>query len=186
MPCDLIDLKTLEVEYGEDESHGWPHVSRVRTYCLLISRNYSVDTDVLECSSLLHDIVRDGGDHGLASSIEASKRLVGLEKAKRDLVVKCVFEHNKASRPSSLEGMILQDSDRLDALGAIGLIRIIRHNKLGPKELVRHMRTWELEWHGNLWTPEANTIAAERVSLLWEFVSRVESELRFLESSGRR
>jgi len=180
----MIDLKALEEEYGKDEGHGWPHVSRVRSYCLLISKNYHVDIEVLEYSALLHDISRDGsGDHGLDSSHEAVKRLrpLGIEESQLILIAKCIFEHNKASMPSSTEGKILQDSDKLDCLGAVGLIRIIRHqNDLGPRELIEHMKGWELEWPGRLWTVEAEAIASKRVPFLWDFVSRIESELEFL------
>jgi uncharacterized protein len=117
----------------EDPSHDWAHVQRVVKSCLEIGRNADADLSILIPSALLHDIVNLGKDHprrieaSYDSAIEAAKLLSNLEYQKEEVsrITTTIVEHSYSARrrPSTIEAAVLQDSDRLDALGAIGILR---------------------------------------------------------------
>ena len=112
--------------------HDWHHVFRVRRNALAIGRTESVDLLVVELTALLHDIADHkfhGGDE-TAGPRTARQWLESLQ-APEDLIeqvcqiiARLSFKGAAvAQEPLSLEGMVVQDADRLDALGAIGIAR---------------------------------------------------------------
>jgi uncharacterized protein len=112
--------------------HDWHHVFRVRRNALAIGRTESVDLLVVELAALLHDIADHkfhGGDE-TAGPRTARQWLESLQ-APEDLIeqvcqiiARLSFKGAAvAQEPLSLEGMVVQDADRLDALGAIGIAR---------------------------------------------------------------
>lgn len=176
------NLKGLTSIYGPDEVHGWPHIQRVSIYALSIGSHYSIDSTALSFACLFHDICKkDPGDHGLASSKEARKWLYKLDSKTLNIVLRSIEEHNKPNKPFYLEGQILQDADKLDGLGAIGLIRTIRdHSNVTPSYLVQALRTWQLEWTSMLWTKEAKALAESGFKILCTFTDQIHSELGIL------
>jgi len=117
---------------GETTGHDWWHVSRVLKLAEKIaSREGECDLVVVRLAALLHDIAdwKFSGSE-FASSEEARKILseLGLEEEKTDHVCSIIdnlsFKGAKVeNRISTKEGMIVQDADRLDAIGAIGIAR---------------------------------------------------------------
>jgi len=108
--------------------HDWLHTCRVRNLALAIAEDFDVDKRALELAALFHDVGRVESDehHALASARIAKDFLSDfkLEEGFVDIVVKSIEEHDGISEPTYLEGKILQDADKLDGMGAIGLIRI--------------------------------------------------------------
>jgi len=118
-----------------DFSHNFTHVERVTRLALYIGKLEGGDEEVLEVASLLHDIARGAQDRGeVKDHAEESARLakdilnkVGFHKDKIDNVVHTISVHRCTPEkpPKSLEAKILQDADRLDALGAVAVARAI-------------------------------------------------------------
>lgn len=117
-----------------DFSHGFTHVQRVLTFCFVIGKKENGDLETLEAAALLHDIARgreDSGeveDHANEGALLAEQILkeIGFPQEKIQNVIHCIAAHrNKGSPPQTLEAKILQDADRLDALGAIDIARVI-------------------------------------------------------------
>jgi len=117
-----------------DFSHGFTHVQRVLTFCLVIGKKEKGDLETLEAAALLHDIARgkeDNGeidDHAKEGAKLAGQILkdIGFPQEKIEKVVHCIAVHrSKGEPPKTLEAKILQDADRLDALGAIDIARVI-------------------------------------------------------------
>ena len=118
-----------------DFSHGFTHVQRVLTFCFVISKKEGGDLEILEAAALLHDISRsreDNGeveDHAKEGALLAEQILkeVGFPQEKIQNVLHCIAVHRskKEDISRSLEAKILQDADRLDALGAIDIARVI-------------------------------------------------------------
>lgn len=117
---------------GEHTGHDWWHMSRVWQNALHIGKAEGADMFVVELAALLHDIADwkfHGGDEK-AGSRAAREWLVGqsVETAVIDHVCQIIDDLSfKGARvPGSMktrEGMVVQDADRLEALGAIGIAR---------------------------------------------------------------
>ena len=89
------------------------------------------------------------------------------------------FSKNRTTAPSTLEGRIIQDADRLDALGAIGIARTFafggEHGR-SIESTIRHFHEKLLLLKDGMNTPEAKAIAKERHAYLEDFLSRYERE----------
>lgn len=117
---------------GDSSGHDWWHIERVRRTALAIGREEGADLVVVELAALLHDVADwkfAGGDH------EAGPRAARTWLDQHD-VPAAVTDHvcaiiaglsfKGAGVPTpmaTLEGQIVQDADRLDAIGAIGVAR---------------------------------------------------------------
>ncbi|MCW2972687.1 MAG: Metal-dependent phosphohydrolase, subdomain [Thermoleophilia bacterium] len=120
-----------------DASHDWWHVHRVWQAARTIAAGEraagrSVDSTVVELGALLHDIAdwkfHDGDDEAGPRAARAWLESQGAEatlvEAVTDIVRRVSFKG--AGVPDdmpSLEGRIVQDADRLDAIGAVGIAR---------------------------------------------------------------
>jgi len=115
---------------GDSSGHDWWHIHRVRNLALMIAKSEGADLFIVELAALLHDI----DDWKL---IEA-----GVEEQKTKTWLRnCNVEENVAERicriiegvsfkgagvntsTNDIECKALQDADRLDAIGAIGIAR---------------------------------------------------------------
>lgn len=112
--------------------HDWYHIDRVRKNALYLQSQEGGDKLVIELAALLHDISDykfNGGDERLGGEIsyEAvinSGGATELAKSVKTIVNSVSYKGaNVKDTSSSLEAKIVQDADRLDALGAIGIAR---------------------------------------------------------------
>lgn len=118
---------------GEGTGHDWFHIERVVKNARLISKKEGGDFFIIELAALLHDIA-DWKFHGGDSTIGAKKTDELLRKLKVDSEIKEkvveIVEHisykggTNTHEMRSLEGRIVQDADRLDAMGALGIARV--------------------------------------------------------------
>jgi uncharacterized protein len=114
--------------------HEFEHSFRVLELALYIGYKVNANLKVLAISSLLHDLGRLVGgkkiNHNETSSKMAEEilREIGLESYINP-VKKCIIEHSYSSNmsPSTIESAVLQDADRIDALGAIGVARVLAY-----------------------------------------------------------
>ncbi len=115
-----------------DSAHDLAHVARVARHAGALAVEAGADVRVCVAAAWLHDLEWLPKNHPEASLCAArSARLipalladVGLA-ALTEAVVQAVEEHpfSVGRAPSTLEAAILQDADRLDAIGAIGVAR---------------------------------------------------------------
>jgi uncharacterized protein len=118
--------------YAESSGHDWWHVDRVRRLAMTIAPRESADAYVTELAALLHDISDyklNGGDLERGPRI-AYDWLRGLGESARlatavsDIVANVSFKGaGVVTSMPTVEGRVVQDADRLDALGAIGVAR---------------------------------------------------------------
>lgn len=182
---------------SDDPVHGWPHVERVRAIALEIAKSYEgVDVEALEVAALLHDIARNGvrsGDHALRSA-EVARRileLAGWPEERIDKVVDAILAHSYSAgrEPTTLEGEILSDADKIDALGAIGVARALMYGGAigrGLEETLEHMRSKLLRLPSLMRTEVGKKIAEERVKYVELFIKQLEAELAWLRERGKR
>ena len=115
----------------EATGHDWWHVDRVRNLALYIAEQEAEsNTLVVELEALLHDVADHkfhDGDHEIGPRI-AAEHLSDLELDNTTIqhVLDCmrVCSYSRGLEPQTLEAAIVQDADRLDALGAIGIARL--------------------------------------------------------------
>lgn len=116
---------------GEGSGHDWWHIHRVVENALHLQELEGGERDLIEIAALVHDV----GDHKFHKEANAAETLitkllkeVGLEKKFIQKVVQIVAEVSYKgagvqTNANSLEAKIVQDADRLDAIGAIGVGR---------------------------------------------------------------
>ena len=117
---------------GDSTGHDWWHIHRVRCLALQIQNFEGGNTLVVELAALLHDISDwkfNGGNEKAGGEI-AEKWLKSLNIDTETIAqIKHIIDHisykgaNTKIVKLSLEGQIVQDADRLDAVGAIGIAR---------------------------------------------------------------
>lgn len=132
---------TLE---GEGTGHDWWHIYRVRNTALYIGEEENADLFVIELAALLHDIADHkfyGGDEEIGpatardwlNSLNVSNQVVDhVCDIIRDISFKGA---NVATPMETIEGKVVQDADRLDALGAIGIARAFAYGGHKNREL---------------------------------------------------
>ena len=124
---DLKEIKKISKKYMDknDGAHDWGHVQRVYNLCIKIGKEEGGDLEVLERAALLHDvgISEDRKNHEKVSASIARDLLKNYEKVEE--VAYCIECHrfSKGIKPETLEAEILQDADRLDVTGAMGITR---------------------------------------------------------------
>ncbi|HDS1680217.1 TPA: HD domain-containing protein [Pseudomonas putida] len=125
-------LKCLPVGQ-QDGSHDLSHIHRVWVNAQRIQRVEGGDLQVLLAATLLHDCVaveKNSPLRGQASTLSANKAAsiladLGWPSQRIEQVAHAVKAHSFSAgfEPRTPEARILQDSDRLDALGAVGIAR---------------------------------------------------------------
>ena len=134
--------ETLE---GAEGGHDWFHIERVYKNALLISENEKVDRFTVQLGALLHDIA-DAKFYNGDESIGPKKAREFLKKqhVDKDIIIHIeniiLFISYKSSLDTSKkftspELDVIQDADRLDAIGAIGIARCFNYGGFKNRSL---------------------------------------------------
>ncbi|OWK73607.1 phosphohydrolase [Flavobacteriaceae bacterium JJC] len=118
--------------HGAEAGHDWFHIERVWKLSKKIAEAENCNLEVVELSALLHDIADPkfhNGDETLALKI--SREFLEDQQFSEDIIAQVLFViqnisfKNRGEVPENLpiELKIVQDADRLDAIGAIGIAR---------------------------------------------------------------
>jgi len=117
-----------------DSAHDFDHIMRVYTNAKKIVKEEKADEKLVLSAALLHDIVSypKSSTRSKFSSIDSAKKSkiilkkYGFSEKEITIVSDAIKDHSFSQNkvPETLEGKILQDADRLDALGAIGIARV--------------------------------------------------------------
>ncbi|MCK5788537.1 MAG: HD domain-containing protein [Chlamydiia bacterium] len=190
---------------GEGSGHDWWHIHRVRNNALNIAEKYDVSIFIIEMAALLHDIA----DHKFHDGNET----IGLKKAQEwlisidvsDKIIQDILEimsqvsFSSGQVPNSLEGKIVQDADRLDAIGAIGIARTFAYGGYKKREIynpeippiedqtleaykkntdptINHFYDKLLKLQDLMNTKEAKVIAEKRHSYMQDFLTQFYDE----------
>jgi uncharacterized protein len=118
-----------------DPGHDFVHIQRVMANCKRIGAIAGADLELLLPAAILHDVVNLPKNHPErleASRMAAEKshallRESGYTENEIAKVTEIITEHSYSlgKKPSSIESAVLQDADKLDALGAIGIMRAV-------------------------------------------------------------
>lgn len=123
---------------GAEAGHDWFHTRRVFNNALLLARHEKVDVLVVSLGALLHDIADakfHGGDESVGPRMAREfLTSIAVEQNIVDQVCYIVEEISfknsigrKGKKKRPIEFQVVQDADRLDALGAIGIARAFHY-----------------------------------------------------------
>ena len=173
---------------GHLDGHDLNHSMRVYSNAMLIARHEKeCDIESVALAALLHD----ADDHKLFNTVDNqnARRFLsdcGMDSAKTDLICSIInsvsFSRNRGKRPSSMEGMIVQDADRLDAMGAVGIARTFAYGGKHGRTLedgMDHFHEKLLLLKDEMNTETARKMAESRHAFLEEFVEHFESEIQW-------
>ncbi|TLP75867.1 HD domain-containing protein [Maribacter sp. ACAM166] len=141
---ELIEETTTFVKetlQNAEGGHDWFHIERVFNNSILISKEEKVDLLVVSLGALLHDIAdakfNDGNESLGPQMAEDFLSSMGASKSTIDHVVKIIKyssfkaglagDNSKQKIFSSMELHVVQDADRLDAIGAVGIARAFNY-----------------------------------------------------------
>mgnify|MGYP006414562191 FL=1 len=130
---DLIKIDIKKIMHN-DPAHDFDHIMRVYKNAQQIIKKEKVNETLVLSAVLLHDVVSfpKSDKRSKNSSIESAKKAKTILKkydfTSDEITIVCdaISEHSFSQKkiPKTIEGKILQDADRLDALGAIGIARV--------------------------------------------------------------
>ena len=172
---------------GNAGGHDADHSMRVYKNALRITENeIACDMQVVSLAALLHDV----DDHKLFSTENQAnaRRFLEENQVPRqtidricDVIAAVSFSQNKGKVPDTPEGKIVQDADRLDAIGAIGIARTFafggEHGR-PMAESIQHFHDKLLLLRDMMHTEKAKQLTAERHAFLEAFLKELDEELR--------
>jgi uncharacterized protein len=202
-----------------DWAHGRSHIERVAGTALEIGKQEGADLDVLELAAILHDVFQYKETHsnieGFRREIEGAKEArkilkeLGVVDKTIDAVCHCIESHRKrtSNEPQTIEAKCLFDADKLDCIGAIGVIRCAfvsfdhgqefyreekdvesyERNNIRPDGTIidfsKHSSNLEYELSlrhvaGRMHTKTGKKLARERTDFMDEFFKRLGSEMK--------
>ncbi|MGQ8871663.1 HD domain-containing protein [Paenibacillus sp. TSA_86.1] len=124
------------------DGHDWSHIERVTALAVTLAQHMGADPFVCELAALLHDVpdekLNDSLEAGMAK-LHAWLDTQPLESATRESVVNIIstisYAGGQRDAARSLEAQVVQDADRLDALGAIGIARTFAFSGARGREM---------------------------------------------------
>ena len=165
--------------------HDADHTMRVYRNALLIAgREADCDIETVSLASLLHD----ADDHKLFHTKDNAnarsflmRQNISPEKTERIIAAinSVSFSRNRGKQPEILEGRIVQDADRLDAIGAIGIARTFAYGGEHGRSLdssIRHFHDKLLLLKDGMNTKTGRKMAEERHAYIADFLEEYRKE----------
>ena len=147
MPNNLIQKTITFVKKkleNAESGHDWFHIERVYKNALLIAKNETCDQSIVQLGALLHDIA-DSKFHDGDETIgpKTAKNFLELQNVSQDIISQVIFIIENISfkggnfdrNKSTIELEIVQDADRLDAIGAIGIARTFNYGGFKNRQI---------------------------------------------------
>ena len=116
-----------------DPAHDFDHIMRVYKNAEKLSKKEKANTKLVLSATLLHDIIKypktdKRSKNSSLDSAKAAEKILKKHNYSADeikIIYDAIRDHSfsRNKTPTTLEGKILQDADRLDAIGAIGIAR---------------------------------------------------------------
>ncbi|MGN1400204.1 MAG: HD domain-containing protein [Bacillus sp. (in: firmicutes)] len=187
---------------AEESGHDWWHIHRVTEMAIRLAQEEKADMFICQMAALLHDLADEkvvGDEAQGLREVEAWLKEIGMEQADvvhiMDIISSLSFKGGGRLPMETLEGKVVQDADRLDALGAIGIARtfafagsrgqIIHDPDLFPKEImteaeykrrdstaINHFYEKLLKLQGLLNTEAGKRVARERHAFMQLYLDR--------------
>ncbi len=174
-----------EIFKDNADGHDEQHSLRVYRIALKIAESYpECNKMIVALAALLHDVddhkLFDTKDNGNAVHFLKNQNVDDSDIALICEIINGVsFSKNKDTQPASIEGKIVQDADRLDAIGAIGIARTFAYGGRAGRPLessIQHFHEKLLLLKDKMNTKEAKEMAEIRHSYMEEFLIEFDKE----------
>jgi uncharacterized protein len=115
----------------DDPAHGWEHIERVYKLALYIAEQEGADSFTVGMAALMHDIghlSKEHTKHHADSSVIMAGEILsahGMSAHRQQVILHAIAAHSFSLgiEPQTVEAKVVRDADRLDSLGAIGILR---------------------------------------------------------------
>lgn len=200
-------MAEIRLLYEEaDPAHDFSHIIRVYENAKWIGENEGADMDVLLHAALLHDAGSGSKlDEKSANPAKIAEDFLKKKDIPSEIIDKIIYaiEVHRYSRgivPATLEAKILQDTDRLDAMGAIGIARVFMtggalgrafYNPDDPFCEAREPndKVWNLDHfyrkllklESGMYTDSARSLARRRMAVLERYLMDLKEELEGMD-----
>ncbi len=217
LDSDILSQIHAEVEKRSsvihDLAHGWEHIYRVYRLALYIAEREHADAIIVGLAALMHDLGRTaqhngtGGHHADLSVVLAEEIMhryhipADYQKAVSHAIITHSF--SRGVPPETLEAKVVRDADRLDGLGAIGVMRWAmtgaQQNVPGSQSYhpddpfgeahelddhlyrLDHFYTKLLKLGDTMATETGHVLAQRRIAFLQSYLNEFRSELELLQ-----
>ncbi len=193
---------------GESSGHDWWHIYRVWQTSIYITTREKVNNDVVQLAALLHDIgdwkFHDGDETVGPRLTSEWLQSLGVEEdiiaQVTEIIANLSFKGaDVRAAPLSPEGQVVQDADRLDAIGAIGIARAFAYGGAKGREMhdpevqpgmhatfeeykaargttINHFHEKLVLLKDRMNTPTARALAEQRHTFMLEFLDQFNAE----------
>ena len=127
---------------GDSSGHDVYHTMRVHDLARTICSKEGGEMDIVRLAAILHDVDdrKLFGENGFANArrfMDSENIDIDDQVFICDIISQISFKGKDSVRPTTLEGRIVQDADRMDAIGAIGIARAFAYG--GSKGRAMHI-----------------------------------------------
>ena len=150
----LLNTRNFVKEFHTHDTtgHDWWHVNRVTHLALQIARRENADLFLVEMAALLHDIddwkLGNQGPSKTKAFLDSTQLPASVVDAILSIIAEVSFKGAGVETPTrTVESSCVQDADRLDAMGAIGIARAFTYG--GSKNRSLYEPSMEPVMHGS-------------------------------------
>ena len=191
----------------DDPAHGWEHIERVYRLALFVAEQENADAFIVGMAALMHDIGHLSTDkslhHADLSILMAGELLSAYDVSAdtREAILHAIAAHSFSLgiEARTLEAKVVRDADRLDSLGAIGILRwaitgAVRrtgetqtyhpddpfaewHTLDDRRYMLDHFFTKLLKLNNTMSTQTGRTLAQERTAFMCAYLDEFRREL---------
>lgn len=186
----------------EGTGHDWYHIERVWKTASKLAKKEQANSFIIELAALLHDLIDDkliDDKEQALQEVEYFLEGAGVSASDADRIMDIIqsisFKGGNGRKLTSLEAQIVQDADRLDAIGAIGIARCFafagskghvlfdpelsvreemteREYREGPSSAIHHFYEKLLKLKDLMNTESAKDMASERHAFMEEYLMK--------------
>ena len=194
----------------DDLAHGWEHVGRVYALALALAEREHGDRFIVGMAALLHDLGRTAPHsekHHADLSVSLATALMqahNVPQEQQDAILHAIIAHSfsRGVEPQTLEARIVRDADRLDGLGAIGILRWAvtgavrrtpetrsyhpqdpfgqRHTLDDQRYMLDHFYSKLLKLEETMLTETGRSLARQRTAFMHTYLHEFKRELELL------
>lgn len=197
-----------------DLAHGWDHVRRVYQMACYIAEKEQADLFIVGAAALMHDLGQtiphhERQEHHAEISVEQAKEILdqhGVAKDQEEAISHAILAHSFSygQQADTLEARVVRDADRLDALGALGILRwaIVGTQRSTPEMATHHPDDPLGDWHSlddrlymldhfrikllklgaTMGTETGKQIATERTAFMKAYLEEFKHEIEMLKA----
>ena len=198
----------------DDLAHGWEHVYRVYKLALYIAEQEGADSFIVALAALMHDLGRSvqaskGEHHADISATLASELLSaqGVPMDRQEAIIHAIAAHSfsRGIEARTIEARVVRDADRLDSLGAIGILRwaitgtlrrtpqtrsyhpndpFANHHELDDhRYMLDHFYSKLLKLGDTMGTATGRTLAQRRTAFMHAYLNQMRDDLGIINPS---